>query len=111
MPHLVQTMRGPNSRTMDHADRSRSAFPSRSGSRAMFDRNAPRLVARQYLGLPRIGFVFQRAQVGKRTGIGSACQGGGKRRGASAIAALTFIRAASKARNTTQLSQDSGAMD
>jgi hypothetical protein len=45
--------------------------------------------------------------------------GAGKRRDASAIAALyglkslieAFIGAVSKARNTTRLSQDSGAMD
>ena len=51
--------------------------------------------------------------------MGSAHEGGGKRRDVLAIAALyglksliePFIGAVSKARSRTQLSQDSGAMD
>jgi hypothetical protein len=47
--------------------------------------------------------------------MGSARQGGGKRRDVLAYGLKSlieaFIGAVSKARNTTQLSQDSGAMD
>ena len=93
------------------------------------DGDPPRLVLRQHLRLPRLGLVVAGVEVGKRLPVGVAddvaagdrlgAPGWGNRRDGSAIAALyglkslieTFIGAVSKARNTTQLSQDSGAMD
>jgi hypothetical protein len=48
-----------------------SAFPTSSGSRAM-SMASPRFVLREHLGLPRLGLVLSRVEVGERLPVGVA---------------------------------------